>query len=129
MLSGIIEDHFPMHKRNQVKQIQESFKHYRSRLLSSFRASGPAFQKHFQPINMIKNYYGEKYAFEYAYLMHYQSWLFVPSFLGLLLFFYQVSRYLETGDFKLALDSEMNAPFGLFVSIWATLFVESWKKK
>ena len=42
----------------------------------------------FQPINMIKNYYGEKYAFEYAFLLHYQAWLFIPSILGVMLFLY-----------------------------------------
>ena len=46
------------------------------------------FMKYFQPVNMIKNYYGEKFAFEYAFLIHYEAWLIVPSVIGILLFFY-----------------------------------------
>jgi len=37
-----------------------------------------------QPINMIKNYYGEKHAFEFTFLCHYQCWLVVPSVVGLI---------------------------------------------
>ena len=77
---------------------------------------------------MIKNYYGEKYAFEYAYLLHYQAFLIVPSFFGVILAFYQISRFMESGDFKVALDSELNAIFGLGVAFWATVFLESWKR-
>jgi hypothetical protein len=46
------------------------------------------YQSYMQPINMIKNYYGEKYAFEFAFLLHYQAWLYFPSVLGALLFLY-----------------------------------------
>ena len=83
-----------------------------------------------QPINIIKLYFGEKYAFEYAFLIHYQSWLCIPSLFGLILYFYQLDRYRRLDiDMKTAFDSPMNGIFGLFVAIWATLFVESWKRK
>lgn len=35
---------------------------------------------------------------------------------------------MDSGDFKVALDSELNAIFGLGVAFWATIFVESWKR-
>jgi hypothetical protein len=52
----------------------------------------------------------------------------IPSFFGVILTFYQISRYMDSGDFKVALDSELNAIFGLGVAFWATIFVESWKR-
>lgn len=55
--------------------------------------------------------------------------MIIPSVFGVILFFYQIDRYMYYGDFKTALDSNMNGVFGLFVSIWATIFVESWKRK
>jgi hypothetical protein len=56
--------------------------------LRGFLQGEQEFVKYFQPVNMVKNYFGEKFAFEYAFLIHYEAWLIVPSVLGLLLFFY-----------------------------------------
>ena len=41
-----------------------------------------------QPINMIRQYYGEEYAFEYAFLIHYQAWLQIPCFFGIVITLY-----------------------------------------
>lgn len=89
--AGIIEAHYPLHLKYTLFEIQESMSKYRFRLLKSFLWGD--FVKHFQPINQMKNYYGEKYAFEFAYLLHYQAWLSIPSVVGLMLFFYQINRY------------------------------------
>jgi hypothetical protein len=78
---------------------------------------------------MVKNYYGEKFAFEYAFLIHYEAWLIVPSFLGIILFFYQLHRYKVSGEYKESLDSPLNGIYGIFIAIWATAFVESWQRK
>lgn len=82
-----------------------------------------------QPLNLIKNYYGEKFAFEYAFLIHYSAWLTIPACMGILLWFYQLDRFRKSGDFKESLDSPMNGMFGLLTAIWAILFTESWKRK
>ena len=84
---------------------------------------------------MIKNYYGEKYAFEFAFLLHYQAWLLLPAAGGILLALYQVGVYgaadaegvAGARRFNNAIDTEMNAIFGILVALWATFFVESWK--
>ena len=70
---GIIDAHFPMHNRNTVQDILESMAKYKYRLLKSF--IGDNYMKYLQPLNLIKNYYGEKFAWEYIYLIHYQAWL------------------------------------------------------
>lgn len=107
-LTGVIESHFPLHKRRDIKAIQENFAKYKYKLIRSFLIGGfpyfapwphfdeagrfklyvagtfYSFDKYMQPINMIKNYHGEKYAFEYCFLLHYVGWLAIPSFVGLL---------------------------------------------
>jgi len=84
--AGIIEAHYPMHTKYTLFEIQRSMSKYRFRLLLAFLNGD--FVKYFQPINQMKSYYGEKYAFEFAYLLHYQAWLTIPSIVGLILFFY-----------------------------------------
>ena len=59
--SGIIDSHFMLHKKESIRHMQESMKKYERKLIFSFWS--PAWVKYIQPLNMIKNYYGEKYAF------------------------------------------------------------------
>ena len=71
-----------------MAKIIESFGYYRSRMMWGFITG--SFEHYMQPLSLIKNYYGQDFAFEYAFLLHYQSWLVIPSFFGLLFFFYQI---------------------------------------
>ena len=69
-----------------TERIQASFVKYRIRMTISFLIGD--YRRFMQPLNMLKSYYGEKYAFEFAYLLHYQAWLIIPSILGIILFGY-----------------------------------------
>ena len=77
MMTGIIDQHFPLHKKNEIEDIQKCFGKYKNKLIRAFLFGG--FEKYMQPMNMIKNYYGEKYAFEYCFLLHYIAWLMIPA--------------------------------------------------
>lgn len=46
------------------------------------------FHEHFIAINYMKMYYGEKIAFEFAFLIHYQAWLLIPTVMGVILTLY-----------------------------------------
>lgn len=127
---GIILDHFHLHKRTTVEDIQDSFKHYYWKLLYAFLGFDDSFIKYMQPLNMMKMYYGEKVAFEYAYLIHYNAWLFIATVGGLALFAYQIYWW-NTGPQGftwLYSDTQYNGIYCVFIIIWATLFVESWKR-
>lgn len=127
MESGVIVDHFPLHKRKFIAKMQEQFEHSYYNLKRGFLVG--TFRKYMMPLNMIKNYYGENYAFEYAFLIHYQAWLQIPTYTGIMLTIYQAYRWFETGSLMFTLDTPLNAIFGLAVNLWATCFVESWKRK
>jgi hypothetical protein len=80
---------------------------------------------------MLKDYLGEKVAYEQAFLLHYIGWLIYPSILGIALTVYQSYKYfnLPKKDRTITnfLDTEYNAVYGIIVAMWATVFVESWK--
>lgn len=89
---------------------------------------------------MVRNYLGEKFAFEFAFIMHYNAWLMLAAFAGVVLFIYQIWMTIDhEGDsenistfawfFKLEQDTPFNALYCIFICIWAVIFVESWKRK
>lgn len=85
--SGIIKEHFPLHDQYR-HEIDVSWKKYRRKLILGFVTGN--FIKYMQPLNFIANYYGEKMAFFYAWLMFYTGWLIIPAIPGIALFIYQM---------------------------------------
>ena len=67
--SQVVESHYPLHRRNTVDELSSLMSKYKLRLLWGFLTGH--FAKYFEPIDLLKNYYGEKYAMEYAFLLHY----------------------------------------------------------
>lgn len=72
-------------------------------------------------ITAIKNYFGERWGFQYAFMDFYTTWLFVPSFFGFLV---TIKMYTTKQDFSL-----WNFWYSILVSIWITFFEEFWKRK
>ena len=82
----VIISHFMLHT-SQAPQIQESWRQHRMRLVMAMLGIGPL-MKHIEPILLIADYYGEKQAMYFAFLIHHISMLFIPSFFGLFLWGY-----------------------------------------
>jgi hypothetical protein len=125
---GIIQDAYSLHKGNQIERIQVEMRQQKYKLIFSF-FSDKKYIKYMQPINMIKNYYGEKHAFEISFLLHYECWLMVPALVGFFASFKIAYNFFEGDNTKDVFDTSYNGFFGIFLSIWATLFFESWKGK
>lgn len=96
--TGVIKDHQFMHKSNNIEEIQKSWNSYKNKLMFSFLSFSGSYLRYLQPINMIKNYYGEKQAFLYAYTLHYQAFLIIPTIGGVLVFFNTMFQYANKGD-------------------------------
>lgn len=63
----------------------------------------------------IRNHFGEKIAYYFAFLQNYFIWLSAPAGLGLLVY--------------LTHSNTLTVSFSLFMLIWAILFTEMWGRK
>lgn len=74
-----------------------------------------------QPLDQVKDYLGEKIGLYFALLGHYTSWLGPLSILGVIM---SIDQLLEWN-----LDATLAPYFSVFVSFWAVLMLEFWKRK
>eukprot|EP01135_Chromosphaera_perkinsii_P000889 Nk52_evm52s152 gene=Nk52_evmTU52s152 len=66
-------------------------------------------------IHEIKDQFGEKVAFYFAYLNFYFLWLMGPAILGLIVYFFG--------------DGAYSLPYSLFITIWMLLFQRFWERQ
>jgi Calcium-activated chloride channel len=72
------------------------------------------------PVHAFRSYFGEKVALYFAWMQCYNQWLFIPGILGI------ATHILSRGR----VDETPYAPvFGLFVCIWASLFLKFWTRQ
>ena len=98
---------------------------------------GSTFRDFFEPINLIADYFGEKYALYLAFFIHHLAWLIPLCILGLILFIVQITvavKAWEPGMLWLDaylenVDTTWNYAFLFVTAIWSTLYAESWKRK
>jgi hypothetical protein len=106
-----------------------------------------------QPIDDIRDYFGEKIALYFAFLGHYTYWLASAAFLGFLVFIHQLAdinygtgniNFFDVSRLQNVTDLEVNktrlevvvfsevptaAFFAIFISLWASFMIEFWKRK
>ncbi len=82
----MVIEHYPLHD-DRRSQILESWNMHKYGLFKGF-LTGYFEKGSLQPLHLIANYYGEKMAFFYAYLVFYTAWLMIPAVPGLGLFIY-----------------------------------------
>ncbi|KAJ3096591.1 Anoctamin-7 [Phlyctochytrium planicorne] len=94
---------------------------------------GPLLFLTYQPVEQIRFYFGEQIAMYFAWLSFYTFFCWSAALLGLATFFYGVSRAIREPEPSLRLltlfDNEMTPVFAFLISVWATLFLEMWKRQ
>ncbi|XP_052075857.1 anoctamin-7-like [Mytilus californianus] len=102
----------------------------------------------FQPLTNIRYYFGEKIAFYFAWKGLLMTTLWVPMFLGLVIFIYGIVRSARFSTdnssttnsttskvteiftvIKEACDNEITPFFALIICVWGTIFLKLWKRK
>ncbi|OMJ91300.1 hypothetical protein SteCoe_6192 [Stentor coeruleus] len=76
------------------------------------------------PLSKIRNYFGEKIALYFEFLRYYQVSLLLPAFIGLGVFI--VQRLLNDEHIVVQI---LNAAYSVFMTIWATIYLEGWKRR
>mmetsp|Transcript_20422 Transcript_20422/g.69393 ORF Transcript_20422/g.69393 Transcript_20422/m.69393 type:complete len:748 (+) Transcript_20422:84-2327(+) len=75
-----------------------------------------------QPLDDVKDYFGEKVGLYFLWLGHYTTWLIAPSIVGFFVWIHVASK-----------DNDPNAEsvpaFAIFVALWVTFLLEYWKRK
>lgn len=97
---------FPLHQYRKKESLVKKMEDWKSSFAS--------------PLDEIRAYFGEAVALYFAFLTFYNRLLVLPAFIGLIFFLWQM------GAGKV--DVEAIPVFALFVSVWATIFLELWKR-
>lgn len=125
--SGVITQHFPVHMPER-SMILQSWDEYKWRLSRGMLLNG--FLDNLQPLNFIKEYYGEKFGFYFAWLVHYTGWLIPVAIIGLCFGIAMIiDAVIEGRPYTAVLSSPLCLPYSLIMMIWITVFHESWKRK
>ncbi|OQR99596.1 anoctamin-like protein [Achlya hypogyna] len=121
--SGEILDCFPLHNVAELKALQAKWVSW------SYPPWG-------QPIHDVKNYFGTKVALYFAYLGYYTTFLGVSGSVGLGVFALDTvfnQRYNSTAPDAPGANYVVQVYtvplFGAFMALWATLFLEGWKRR
>ncbi|KAL5268481.1 hypothetical protein ACHWQZ_G002375 [Mnemiopsis leidyi] len=147
-LKGVYTDVFilhdrpsTLHRRRAFKEVDEDSKVVdpRKELWDSWKL-----WYKFQPLWKIRNYFGEKIAFYFAWIELYIMTLILPTIFGIIVFVYGLMYAGRNIDLEKDLEASVttalysaftvfNNPatpwFSLALCIWGTLFVEQWKRR
>jgi anoctamin-10 len=76
------------------------------------------------PLTKIRNYFGEKIALYFAFMSFFSKILGIPSFFGVVVF---VLQRIYQPDNQIIIIT--NIIYCIYVTIWAAVFIEFWKRK
>jgi hypothetical protein len=68
-----------------------------------------------QDLQLIRDHFGEKLAFYFAFLQNYFLWLSVPAVMGVIVHF--------------TLKNTFNIIYGILMMLWSIIYLEVWKRK
>ncbi|XP_056312131.1 anoctamin-2b [Danio aesculapii] len=159
--NGVYDSAFPLHDGDFHSSGQAEGKNERQLLHDEWARYG-AFYK-YQPIDLIRKYFGEKIGLYFAWLGVYTQLLIPASLVGIIVFFYgwatvetnvpSLEMCDETQNFTMCplcdrvcdywhlstacgtarashlFDNPATVFFAIFMSLWAAMFLEHWKRR
>ncbi|CDW83357.1 anoctamin-like protein [Stylonychia lemnae] len=113
----------PMHDFYGIHEIKQKWETstkiwLQPSFIKQFYREGIIFE--YRELSAIKNYFGEKAGFYYAWMSFYTSWLIIPSIFGFALTIYQIISNV---------DNIWTSVYSVLVCFWVTIFIERWRRK
>jgi hypothetical protein len=105
----IVEAYFPLH-------------HDRVRLQLLMEWARPMDKP--QPLELVREYFGEKMALFYTWFGFYNTMLWIPAIAGFLLFVTQILSYSQTGS----LENPYSVVYACVIALWSNTFCSLWKQ-
>uniref|UniRef100_A0A1I8IMF5 Anoctamin n=1 Tax=Macrostomum lignano TaxID=282301 RepID=A0A1I8IMF5_9PLAT len=121
---------FPLHEDYQPEDLNAR------QILNAYWAKWGLWYK-YQPLDHIREYYGEKIGLYFAWLGLYTAWLLPASIVGIIVFLYGCFTFKANvpGDICMFMrisylfDHPGTVFYSVFVAFWAVTFLENWKRK
>jgi len=110
--SGVITKMFPLHTKKKKQE-----------LLTVWAKPKNFFSP--QPLNLVRNYFGEEIALYFAWLGFYTQWLWIATIVGIIATIFWLVDKWSAADWAVWVSSI----YAIFLSFWATFFLEYWKRK
>ena len=89
-------------------------------------------QKQYKYIETIRNYYGEKIAFYFLFIYKLLLWMIFPAVVGAACFIfhslYKEKKGVDIMFTELTVKDIVNLSFCGVITVWATLFLDSWRQ-
>jgi hypothetical protein len=81
------------------------------------------FGPHYQPLDEIRNYFGDHVALYFAWVGLYTQWLVAPAFTGACT---MAGNFINEGGLE---SNPLVLAYSIFLSLWSTSFLEAWKRR
>lgn len=118
MRLNLLEELVPLHSKSRViRAHREGVNPGTSNLM---RKIGKI-KEIFVNVDEIRAYYGDETAIYFEWMNYFQSWLLIPAFLAILVYF--SSYYFDLTANPCA------GLFSAFMAIWGTLYITSWRRR
>ncbi|XP_043072653.1 anoctamin-1 isoform X4 [Puntigrus tetrazona] len=161
LAKGVYDSAFPLHDGDFDSSEDKEQRNDRQMLHEEWANYGACFK--FQPMDLIRKYFGEKIGLYFAWLGVYTQLLIPASALGVAVFLYgcltvdtnvpsqemcderlnftmcplcdrvcdywQLSSICSTARASYLFDNHATVGFAIFMSLWAAVFLEHWKRR
>ncbi|CAD8050285.1 unnamed protein product [Paramecium sonneborni] len=120
VLEGLVVSHFPLEDIKKSQQVNQQWKKLQYGCIrDTIRIK--THQIALAPLNLIASYYGPVIAWYIAFNVQIVGWLIIPALVGSTIQLYQLIAE--------QIHASILPSYALFMSLWATLFMEKWKNR